>query len=310
MKCLLIGGGGFLGSNLCDSLLAQGFSVKVFERPNLLQYRCFSSDENIEWVEGDFLNPDDISKAIKDCDIIYHFASTTIPESSNENPVYDIETNLIATVKLADLAIKNGIKKIIFPSSGGTVYGIPEVIPIKESHPSNPLCSYGITKLAIEKYFQLYHILYGLDYCILRIANPYGMRQRVTGAQGAVCVFLYKALKGSTIEIWGDGNVVRDYIYVSDVVDALVKAITYDGGDRIFNIGSGKGHSLNDILIDIEKLIDRPVKRIYKQRRPLDVPINILDIEKACKLLQWQPKNSFSQGLEKTLHWIKMKEEA
>ena len=152
MKCLLIGGGGFLGSNLCDSLLDKGFSVKIFERPNLLQYRCFLSDEKIEWIEGDFLNPKDISKAISDCDIIYHFASTTIPESSNANPVYDIETNLIATLKLVDLSCKNGIKKIIFPSSGGTVYGIPEIIPIKESHPCNPLCSYGITKLAIEKY--------------------------------------------------------------------------------------------------------------------------------------------------------------
>ncbi len=305
MKCLVLGGGGFLGSHLSDRLLQLGYEVRVFERPNLEKYRAFKCTEKIEWVEGDFLNSDDLEYAVSGCDLVYHFVSTTLPKSSNDNPVYDVETNLIGTLNLLNLALRNSIKKIIFLSSGGTVYGIPEKTPIKESHPSNLLCSYGITKLTIEKYFHLYHVLYGLDYCVLRLANPFGERQRVKGAQGAIAVFLDKALKGETIEIWGDGSVVRDYIYVSDVIDAMVKAIDYDGSERIFNIGSGNGHSLNDIVNEIESLIGRSVKRKYKKGRSLDVPVNVLDIKRAARWLRWRPTSTFGYGLKQSLEWIK-----
>jgi UDP-glucose 4-epimerase len=305
MKCLVLGGGGFLGSHLCDKLLQSGYEVRVLERPNSKRYRDFHCLEKIEWFEGDFVKNEDLERAVPGCDFIYHLVATTLPKSSNENPVYDVETNIVGTLNLLNLAHKNKIKKVIFPSSGGTIYGVPETVPIKESHISNPLCSYGITKLAIEKYFHLYHVLYGLDYCILRLANPFGEHQRVTGAQGAVAVFLDKALRGETIEIWGDGGVVRDYIYVSDVVGALVKAIHYDGEERLFNIGSGEGHSLNDILEEIEGLLGRPVGREYTPSRALDVPVNVLDIERAERCLGWQPETSFRQGLERTLGWLK-----
>ncbi len=304
MKCLILGGGGFLGSHLSDKLLQLGYEVRVFERPNLKKYRNFDCSEKIEWFEGDFANSDDLERSVFGCNIIYHFVSTTLPKSSNDNPVYDVETNLVGTLNLLNHAHKEKIQKIIFLSSGGTVYGVPEILPLKEIHPSNPLCSYGITKLAIEKYFHLYHMLYGLDYCVLRLANPFGERQRVTGAQGAVAVFLDKALKGETIEIWGDGSVVRDYVYVHDVVDAMVKAIDYGGSVRLFNIGSGKGQSLNDILDEIESLLGRPVERKYTQARSLDVPSNVLDIDQADRFLKWQPSVTFRQGLERTLEWL------
>jgi UDP-glucose 4-epimerase len=147
--------------------------------------------------------------------------------------------------------------------------------------------------------------LYGLNYCVLRLANPFGERQRVSGAQGSVAVFLDKALKGETIEIWGDGSVVRDYLYVSDAVEAMIKAFEYDGRERIFNIGCAKGHSLNDILDEIEILIGQTVERKYTQGRSLDVPVNILDIRRAERCLRWQPATTFRHGLERTLDWIK-----
>jgi UDP-glucose 4-epimerase len=178
----------------------------------------------VEWIEGDLVNQEDLEAAIQGCDIIYHLVSTTLPKSSNDNPAYDIETNVIGTLHLLDLARKKMGKKVIFISSGGTVYGVPGEVPIKESYPTNPLCSYGIVKLTIEKYLALYHQLYGLDYCVIRPSNPFGERQRVTGAQGAVAVFLHKALRDEPIEIWGDGTVVRDFIYVGDLTAALVKA--------------------------------------------------------------------------------------
>lgn len=307
MKCLLLGGGGFLGSHLCDALLARGEKVKIFERPNLHRYRKFADDEKLEWVDGDFTNREEVASAVAGCDVIYHLVSTTLPQSSNINPVYDVETNVVSTLHLLEAARLAGVRKIIFISSGGTVYGIPQELPISEDHPTEPICSYGIGKLAIEKYLFLYRKLHGLDYCVLRLANPYGERQRETGLQGAVSVFLYKALLKEEIEVWGDGSVVRDYIYVGDTVNAMVKAIDYDGDVRIFNIGRGKGYSLNEIVDEIEGMLGCPVKLKYLPGRPIDVPVNVLNIERAATFLQWQPRLTLREGLKRTLNWLRDK---
>ncbi len=174
-----------------------------------------------------------------------------------------------------------------------------------ETHPADPVCSYGIAKLAIEKYLGLYHYLYGIDYCILRVANPFGEGQRVVSSQGAVAVFLHRALKNELIEVWGDGSVVRDYVYIGDVVDAFLKAMDYTGSPRTFNIGSGRGYSLNELLEIIESLIGHPVPRIYKEARTLDVPVNVLDISSARECLNWQPRTLLKDGLMKTLEWMR-----
>lgn len=301
MKCLVLGGGGFLGSHLCDALLDKGYAVKIFDRPNLKRYRSFSAKENIEWVEGDFANKEDISQAVPGCDIIFHMVSTTLPKSSNENPVYDIQTNLISSLHLLESARKENVRKIIFASSGGTVYGIPDQIPIKETHSTNPICSYGVVKLSIEKYLQLFNDLYGLDYCILRLANPFGERHNYSSAQGAVSVFSYKALANETIEIWGDGGVIRDYVYVDDVVDAFLKAIDIKSSFKLFNIGSGQKCTLNKIIETLEDLLGRSVLRSYTKGRVLDVPVNVLDVERARDYLGWSPKVEFEEGIKKML---------
>ncbi len=311
MNCLVLGGGGFIGLNLCEALLEKDHKVRVFERPRLRIEGAAEKPEedkilsSLEWVEGDFSNPADIGSAVTGCDVIFHLIGTTLPKSSNDNPSYDIESNVISTLGLLEAARKMRVKKIVFISSGGTVYGIPREIPIPETHPTDPVCSYGIAKLAIEKYLHLYHYLYGLDYCILRVANPYGERQRVAAAQGAVAVFLHQALNNEAIEIWGDGSVVRDYVYIKDVVDAFLKAIDHSGSARTFNIGSGQGHSLKELLEIIESLLGHTVQRSYKEGRPLDVPKNVLDISMARKSLNWQPRTSFRDGLIRTLEWMK-----
>ncbi len=311
MKCLVLGGGGFIGINLCERLLSEGHSIRVFERPRLLvgeketDSSVLSFQKSVEWVEGDFTNPTDLDGAIADCDVIFHLICTTLPKSSNENPVYDIETNLTSTVKLLEKARAQRVKKIVFISSGGTVYGIPQRIPIPESHPTDPICSYGITKLSIEKYLHLYHYLYGLDYCILRVSNPYGEHQRAASTQGAVAVFLHQAMNRKPIEIWGDGNVIRDYIYIGDVVDALSKAVSHSGVPRTFNIGSGLGHSLNELIGTIESLMGYTVERVYKEGRAVDVPETVLDISNARSFLSWEPRISFREGLFKTMNWLK-----
>lgn len=305
MKCLILGGGGFLGSHLADALLAQGHAVRIFDRPNLQRYRRFEAHEAVEWLEGDFVNPSHLVVAVAGCNVVYHLVSTTLPRSSNENPAYDVETNVVGTLHLLDAARANGIRRVIFVSSGGTVYGVPKTLPIQELHPTDPICSYGIAKLAIEKYLALYKRLHGLDYCVLRLSNPFGERQRISAAQGAVTAFLHKALHDEAIEIWGDGSVVRDYFYVSDAVSALVKAMTCDEEERIFNIGSGMGLSLNEILAAIEELLGRPVHRTYLPPRAFDVPVNVLDVSRATQYLGWRPEIPFAEGLARMAHWMK-----
>jgi UDP-glucose 4-epimerase len=184
------------------------------------------------------------------------------------------------------------------------VYGIPRVLPIPELHETIPVCSYGIHKLTIERYLDLYHRLHGLEYCVLRMSNPFGERQRPDGAQGAVAVFLDRALRGERVEVWGDGSVIRDYIYVQDVARAFCQAIAYSGDPRIFNIGSGRGVSLNDLLAAIESLLGRPVTRHYLPGRPFDVPVNVLDISQAETHLDWRPEFPFHEGLRRTLEWL------
>jgi UDP-glucose 4-epimerase len=226
-----------------------------------------------------------------------------LPKTSNDDAVHDLESNLLATVQFLDLARHSTIEKIVFASSGGTVYGVPTVVPIPERHETQPLCSYGIHKLAIEHYLRLHQYLYGLDYCVLRLANPFGERQRADASQGAVSVFLDKALRGEEIVVWGDGSAVRDYIHVSDVSRAFCQAARYPGTPRIFNIGSGQGRSVNDLISSIETIVGRTVTRRYLPGRRFDVPVNVLDVSLAAEHLGWRPRCSFQEGLRRTLEW-------
>lgn len=303
MKCLVLGGGGFLGSHLCDALLSEGHSVRIFDRPNLCPFRKFGPNERVEWVEGDLANPAHLSTALDGCEVVCHLVSTTIPKSSNDNPAYDIESNVIPSLHLLDLARDHKVRKIIFASSGGTIYGVPQTIPISELHSTNPLSSYGIGKLVVEKYLHLYRHLYGLEYCVLRLSNPYGERQRPNSPQGAIAVFLNLAMQGQPVQIWGDGSVVRDYIHVSDVAAAMVKAISCSA-QGIFNIGSGCGRSLNEVLDDMEQLLGREIKRNYHAGRKFDVSANVLDISSACARLKWAPEVPFREGLRRTYQWM------
>lgn len=304
MKCVIFGGGGFIGSAIADRLLQDGHELRVFERPRVLPYRQFSASEKVEWVTGDLLSIHDVTDAVTGMDAVLHLVSFTLPKSSNDDILYDVQTNLVATIQLLNVMLAQNVKRLLFISSGGTVYGVPRHIPIDEDHPTDPLVSYGITKLAIEKYLLMYQRLYAIRSIILRVSNPYGPRQRVETAQGAATIFLYRALHDVPIEIWGDGSVVRDYIYISDVADAFAAALTYQGQKSVFNISSGVGTSLNDLISEIERLLGRPVNRQYISARPFDVPVSILSNKLAGMELEWQPKIDLREGFFKTRHWF------
>ncbi len=304
MKALIIGGNGFIGSNLADALLRSGHKVTSFDRyPS--RYR--EADPRINYIYGDFANHGEVEEAVKGIDWIFHLAYTTLPATSNEDPMFDVRSNIIDTLQLLEACRKFSVKKVVFISSGGTVYGVPQTLPIDEDHPTEPICSYGITKLTIEKYLHLYHHLHNLDYVVARLANPYGELQNPQAKQGAIAVFLGNVLQNKPITIWGDGEVIRDYIYIGDAAEALVKAAEYcpdEKEPRVFNIGSGGGQSLNEIVRAIRAAVGRELEVVHHPARSADVPANVLDISRAKKCLNWKPEINLEHGIRKTWDWL------
>lgn len=291
---LVIGGGGFIGSHLVDLLIGHGHKVIIVQRHT----SPFLSDLSIEYVLCDINEINIIKNYLRGVDWVFHFAHTTLPQSSNRDPVHDVQSNVISSIALLQACVEHKVKRVIYASSGGTVYGIPQSDYIDERHSTNPMCSYGITKLMIEKYLELFYKEHSLDYRVLRISNPYGERQRHDRNQGVVSVFLNKMLRGEPIEIWGDGSVVRDYIYVKDVARAFYLAAQEDSiPERVFNIGSGNGLSLRELVGILQEAINREAVIKWGEKRLLDVPRNVLSIERAQCILGWKPLTSMQDGI-------------
>lgn len=305
MKVLVLGGGGFIGSTIADRLLADGHALRIFERPRVPPYRAFAAGEAVEWVTGDMSSMHDVGHAVEGVDAVMHLVSTTLPKGSNDDPIYDVQSNVIATLQLLDAMVQKGVSRVVFISSGGTVYGTPRYLPVDEAHPTEPLVSYGITKLMIEKYLGLYRQVHGIRPVILRVANPYGERQRIETAQGAVGVFVHRALSGQPIEIWGDGSVTRDYIHVQDVAQAFARALLYEGDQNCFNISAGVGSSLNELVAMLSEVLGRAVAVRYQPGRPFDVKVNVLSNDLAKRELAWAPQIGMRQGLERTVEWMR-----
>jgi len=299
---LILGGFGFIGTNVTEELLKRGNNrIFIFEAKKvIIQNPDILNDVKVYY--GDFHNEKDYEIIFKEnkIDIVIHLIGTTIPSKSNENITYDIESNLKNTIKLLDIMKKYHVNNIVFISSGGTVYGISKN-KHKESDPTTPICSYGIIKLAVEKYLYLYKYLYGLNFLILRPSNPFGEYHKST-QQGLINVVLEKILNGESIEIWGDGSVVRDYIYIKDLVRILVDLIEKNIQNEIINIGSGRGYSINEILIIIKKEIGNfPLE--YVEARKVDVPYLVLNINKLRTFLE-PNLMCIEKGIKKTYNWL------
>jgi UDP-glucose 4-epimerase len=305
LRITVLGGGGFIGSAIVDALLKEGHSLTIFERPRIQRYRQFTTVENVRWLEGDILSVNDLVNAVRSSEVVVHLVSTTLPKNSSEDPLYDAQSNIVASLQLLEAMVQCKCKRIVFISSGGTVYGNPVYLPIDEKHPTEPTVSYGVTKLAIEKYINVYSRGHGIKPIILRVANPFGERQRIETAQGVIGAFVYRAIRDQQIEVWGDGSVTRDFIYVGDVADAFVKAIHYAGDGSVFNISSGTGLSLVELIAVIEELLRKPVKRIYRAARSFDVPVSVLSNDFARRELKWEPVVGLREGLIRTVDWMR-----
>ncbi len=299
-RCLIFGGSGFLGKNLCRHLLKKKdcYEIKVYGRCSK-QFEEFTTlFPNIKTIVGDFSSETNFYSLLKGIDVVFYLISAT--NASNKNMVLEFEQNVLPMIRLLEVCKKHSVRFVFF-SSGGTVYGLPKYLPVDEKHPTDPISPYGIHKLTIEKCIEYYGRTYGLDYLILRITNPYGMYQNPEKNQGAIAVFLSKAILGDTIEIWGDGNIIRDYIFVTDVIDAC-DGLMYYQGEKIFNISSGRGYSLNEIVMEINCQLGRnSVSVKYLPMRIQDVSVSILDNKLIGKEIKWKPRISLQEGIQQMI---------
>lgn len=302
MNYLVLGGNGFIGSHIVDKLLIEGHNVSVFD---IAQERYRKPSDNVQYFIGNFGDVGLMRKALKDQDVVIHAISTTIPETSNQNILNDVNSNLIPSLNLFKESAEIGVKRIVFISSGGAVYGNPKLIPIPENHPKRPISSYGITKLTIEKYLALYSHLTGIEYNIIRPSNPYGPRQNPFGRQGVISVFLGKILKGEPLEIWGDGLIYRDYIYIDDLITAIYSSTISNVKSKIFNIGSGEATSILEIVKKIKKTLEIDFEVIFLDKRDYDVSKVCLDISLATSVLNYNPGVDLENGILKTWEFTK-----
>lgn len=301
MRALVIGGNGFLGSSLVDRLGRHVDQVRVLDR--------HAPRKDFDWAEIEYLigSLDDaalLDQAMAGADIVFHLASSTVPSTANADPAHDVRSNLLGALDLIAAMQRGGVRRIVFFSSGGTVYGDPQRLPVDENHPLNPISSYGVVKVAIEGYLRMYQHLGIIDPLILRPSNPYGPRQSVSGIQGAVASFLGKAHDGGTVSIWGDGSVVRDYIYIDDLVALAIEA-AFSDFNGVINAGSGEGCSLNELCGLIRSVTGRELPVEYLPGRAFDVKQIVLDMSAARARFHWRPRIPLADGLSRTWDALK-----
>ncbi len=301
VACLVLGAGGFIGNHLCRALVQAGARVHGFGRrasfPDALPPMRFTA--------GEFSDRAALALAVDGAEIVFHLLGGTNPEVSNKDPIADLQINAVASVQLFELCRAASVRRIVFISSGGAVYGRQDAMPIAEDAATNPISAYGINKLMVEKYLQLYAYLGGPTAISLRVANPYGPLQSPFRRQGLVAAISEAVLAGRPVEIWGDGRVVRDYLYVEDVAEALLLAAQYEGPETVLNVGSGIGRSVQDVAVSICNILGRPTSQlVYKRARQADVSASVMDTTRIKQELHWTPHTEWQQGVLMTAEWI------
>lgn len=306
MKALVIGGCGFIGSHVVDRLLAEGCGVRVLDR----RPEAFRAPlPGVEYIQGDLNDSAQLYEALSGMDAVLHLASTTVPATSNLDPVSDVSGNLVSALKLLEGMRASGVRKLVYLSSGGTVYGVPRCDPVPEDHPLNPISSYGVVKVAVENYLFMERQLHGLDYVVLRASNPYGPRQGHTGIQGVIGTCLWRLARREQIEVWGDGSIVRDFLHVRDLAGLCYLALQSDRSG-IYNAGRGEGTSVAEVIDRIRATVaadspDIELRQIHRPGRNFDVPRVVLDIGRARRELGWAPEIPLSEGLAQTWTWVR-----
>lgn len=298
MNILVTGGAGFIASNIADAYIKAGHNVVVVD--NLSSGKRENLNPKAVFYETDIADGrmEEVFAKHK-FDIVNHHAAQIDVRKSVTDPVSDANTNILSGIKILNLCKKHNVKKIIYASTGGAMYGEPEYMPCDEKHRIRPMAPYGISKHCLEHYIEYFYDLFKLDYTILRYANVYGPRQDPHGEAGVVSIFIGVLLDGKSPFIFGDGEQTRDYIYIDDVVNANVKALI-TAGQKVINIGTGVEISVNELYKRLIKVMNLEIKPIYKDSRAGEVYRIYLDNKYAKEILDWEPKVTIDEGLKKT----------
>lgn len=305
-KSLILGGAGFIGGNLVRTLVARGERPRVLIRSSSSLAVLEDVLDRIEVFYGDFQDNAVLHQATKDIDVVFHLISTTGPSSKIDSSLDDALTNFLPTIRLVDNCIANGVKKIVYASSGGTVYGEPQIIPIPEEHPLQPKSVYGQSKLTIENLLNFYVRAMALDINVLRISNPFGPGQNPLKAQGIIAVALNCAYSDRVLQLYGKGEAIRDYIYVDDVIEAMILA-AQKTGSSIVNVSSGTGYSVRDIVQTVEDVSGRIIRKEFIPTRTSDVDVSILCNKRAFEIYGWTPKVGIEEGLSRLVQTMREK---
>lgn len=303
MKILVTGGAGFIGSNLVDELIKKGNQVVVIDN-------LFSGKEENVNKKAKFYKIDICKEGLSNVfekekpDVVNHHAAQIDLRRSVEEPILDAKINILGSINVFNNCVKHKVRKVIFASTGGAIYGDTETKPTPEGYPAWPVSPYGVAKLTAEHYLYFYHKIYNLSYVALRYGNVYGPRQDPHGEAGVVAIFAKKMLEGKEAIINGSGKQTRDFVYVKDVIDANIKCLRTDFSGAI-NIGTGKETDINKIFRVINKLTGNKIEEVYGPAKPGEQKSSCLDIRRAKKVLGWKPKVDLESGLEKTVAYFK-----
>lgn len=308
MKILILGAAGFIGTNITKKLIKDNSNqlILVDCKKEFFSSLTVEEKESVKIIEDPLLIDTNFKKLLDGIDIVYHLVSTTVPSTSNQHIPQELTMNVVFTANLLEACKDAKVQRVVFISSGGTVYGKDAVCPIQEDMQTNPITSYGVQKVTIERLLYLYKYMYGLDYCIIRLANPYGPYQRINGILGAVTNFTYRALTNEKIIVYGNGTVVRDYIYIDNAIDAIINIASNKKSHDTYNIGCGYGTSINQLLSKISNTLGVKLDVEYRKSRKVDVPINYLDVSRYEVDYGEFNAISLNEGIKKTAEFLKM----
>lgn len=306
MRYMILGAAGFIGINLVLRL-HQKKDVELVLVDQKAEYFTPINRlglTNIKKYIVDFSMQMEFDGMLQDIDVLYHLVSSSIPTNSNQQVPQELSANVIFTANLLEACVRQNVKKVVFISSGGTVYGKEADCPLHEETPTYPISSYGLQKITIEKLLYLYYHMYQLDYRVIRLSNPYGPYQRPNGQLGAVTTFTYRVLRNEPIVVYGDGSVVRDFIYIDDAVAAIVQIAESDTKHKTYNVGSGVGTSISELVDKIKSVLLSEDEVKYQAGRAVDVPINFLDVTRYEVEFGKLTSVSLEEGIRRTASFL------
>jgi UDP-glucose 4-epimerase len=292
LRCLVLGANGFIGSHIVDLLKSKFSYVASFARSSY-----FYNGEVKSYI-GDFKNNDALENALVGHDCVIHSISSSTPAIASADPKFDVEANLLPTIYLVQAMAKHNVRKLIYISSGGTVYGNPKSLPVNECDALNPISIYGATKVAVENYLIILCAQFDIELAIVRPSNPFGPRQYCKGAQGLIATLLDNAIKEKPIVLFDNGKAIRDYIYIDDFTQAIYQIIKLNAVG-IYNISSNTGYSIETITCLVEKVTGYDFERILKPKREFDSNEIVVDSTKAKTDLNWSPVVPIETGIKK-----------